>query len=839
MSPTHEQLQQVAQAASRAGVSSDTIREVIGRHVTPGAKVEIASVPEDHHQQLLYELDMLAYPGEVYEPEKASAPVEKEVWELSAEQDRAQASGACLPAFCSGTGQHHTNEEGKLRRTPYTAITFAEIQEMIDNPPSVDKSKGCWFIPSTLLSRNFGRQEREGRFGVLAADLDQDPRPLAEVADLVRGIVGGCNFEVYASRGAKADKQKGRILIELPRLVDHASVECLQHILADRLREHGIEVDQALMLPGQLVYLPNKGEFYTAHHERNAGVFDAEVVWAAELTTKRAARAAEEAEAKAEQEARATARAARLVEVGGDAANLGPIERYNRTTDVGALLSKHGYEEEPRRPGNWRHPASQSGNYSLQVTEAGGVYGLSSEDPLGAARNDGHALSPFDVLTKLEFGGDEAAARAHVGCHVRTTAAEDFGAELVVPDVVPAPEKHSKMLAWPPGIVGEIATYILNSSRMPVPSFAIAGALAVTSYLIRNLGYVAPSKTSLNLYQVLIGNTGKGKEDPRKAGKRLLDAMGDRSITSQVTETMSSGTALLRSLSPDPYLLMMSDEYGIFMQAAMKGKDEHRRDLVKELMSLYGLAMSFHAGKRYANPRENIPRIDNPYVVTLGTTTEEELFAGLNMTAINNGSANRNIYIYADVDAKPNRRPDTDVPQQLIDHLNTLFGTFAQEHLHTMHYGPGAEEVVIEFGDNLPTTGKFANLWKRAEENMIRVAGVLAFCDGKVVKVEHVRWAIGYIQASIKMFDTRSETQITEGWFDKLVSKALTIISDPRQYSDDLKFSKATRQGKMPRGKLSKLMKIKPRELDEVLQHLLETEQIHAGVEDRATLYWV
>lgn len=85
-----------------------------------------------------------------------------------------------------------------------------------------------------------------------------------------------------------------------------------------------------------------------------------------------------------------------------------------------------------------------------------------------------------------------------------------------VPELVPEPDKHNAPLSWPPGLVGEIATYILNSSRMPVPSYAIAGALTVVSYLIRNFGYVAPSDTGLNLYQVLIGGTGKGKEDPAR-----------------------------------------------------------------------------------------------------------------------------------------------------------------------------------------------------------------------------------------------------------------------------------------------------------------------------------
>lgn len=129
--------------------------------------------------------------------------------------EQSKSDNCCVlynPAFVSGRGQYHTNEPGKEKRTPYLSVTLAAIREMVDNPPSVPKAKGRWFIPSTLLSRTFATQEESGEFGMLWADMDEDPKPLSDVCDCVATeIIGYCDVEVYASRSAREDYQKGRV----------------------------------------------------------------------------------------------------------------------------------------------------------------------------------------------------------------------------------------------------------------------------------------------------------------------------------------------------------------------------------------------------------------------------------------------------------------------------------------------------------------------------------------------------------------------------------------------------------------------------------------------------
>ncbi len=78
--------------------------------------------------------------------------------------------------LCSGIGQYHTDEydpdKPEKQLTPYTKSSLDYIRKLVDIPPTVKKSQAEWVIPSTLLSRNFNNQQKQGTFYCLWADLD-------------------------------------------------------------------------------------------------------------------------------------------------------------------------------------------------------------------------------------------------------------------------------------------------------------------------------------------------------------------------------------------------------------------------------------------------------------------------------------------------------------------------------------------------------------------------------------------------------------------------------------------------------------------------------------------
>jgi hypothetical protein len=393
-------------------------------------------------------------------------------------------------------------------------------------------------------------------------------------------------------------------------------------------------------------------------------------------------------------------------------------------------------------------------------------------------------------------------------------------------------EKHPFELEYPPGLAGEIAKYIFRSSRIPVKSFAIAGSLQVLSYLNANRQWVAPSDTALNLYQCMIGGTGKGKEDPRKAIKRVL---GDFLFAGGICESISSGPALLRGLETDKEMLILTDEFGLFLQVALSDKGSmHLKELVKELLTLFGLGRSYFAGKKYADAKQNIGKISKPYINLLGTTTPLELLDGVTSKSVDNGFLNRILFIAASEENPINRTPDTSIPMSLSEALEMV----ASSTEGGLEYEDGAHDLMISLAEQMGEDGAYSNLWSRAEEQMIRVAGVLAVGGEGVIKREHVMWAFHYVNWCIKSFSAFLGTDLAESVFEKRVVKARTIINNARNYAADGQFGKLCRMGYMPRGKLTKLMKITARELDDVIKFLVESKEIsQSDFEGSVVLY--
>ena len=300
----------------------------------------------------------------------------------------------------SGFGQFHTNEadpsKPNKKLTPYATIDLKDLRALVDNPQVVVKEKAQWFIPSRTQSRSFKIQETDGEYLLLVADLDEDPKPIADVKrSLQIDILGiDCNFEVYTSRSATVIKPKARVLIPLIKPLSHAEWKLCQEILNDELLAYGFTPDRASERAAQLCYLPNRGEHYEAHHERDGIMFDPEQAWGEKLKSKRQALADQTKELEAcrqsAQDRREVINATRAA--GGDRSI---IDAFNEAYSVGDILICAGYEQ---RGNTFRHPASESGSYSASVKDAR-VHTLSTADPLFTGGRGAHdAFSTFEVL---------------------------------------------------------------------------------------------------------------------------------------------------------------------------------------------------------------------------------------------------------------------------------------------------------------------------------------------------------------------------------------------------------------------------------------------------------
>ncbi|MFI3157513.1 MAG: hypothetical protein QX199_15305 [Methylococcaceae bacterium] len=180
--------------------------------------------------------------------------------------------------FISGVGQLHTNEpdpeKPKKILKPYLSIGIADIQALVDNPPTVSKPNSQWIMASSYPSRVFKEQEQHGSFQMLWADLDNNPPPIAELAVIVEKIIGNYDYELYNTASATPKNQKARLLIWLDEPMKFPEWLITQEILNEKLESFDVIPDDANLRAGQLCYLPNRGAIYNSaskrggHHER-------------------------------------------------------------------------------------------------------------------------------------------------------------------------------------------------------------------------------------------------------------------------------------------------------------------------------------------------------------------------------------------------------------------------------------------------------------------------------------------------------------------------------------------------------------------------------------------
>ncbi len=86
----------------------------------------------------------------------------------------------------------------------------------------------------------------------------------------------------------------------------------------------------------------------------------------------------------------------------------------------------------------------------------------------------------------------------------------------------PGAEPADAALTRPPGLLGDFADYVYASASMPVLEVAVVAALGLVAGIAGRQWNTGGDPAGLNLYLVLLGKTGIGKEAGQRAIARLL-----------------------------------------------------------------------------------------------------------------------------------------------------------------------------------------------------------------------------------------------------------------------------------------------------------------------------
>ena len=337
-----------------------------------------------------------------------------------------------LPAFCTGFGQNDTHavmlRDGRPNPhssagAPYDTITGQDIAAMVEAPPSVPKEQAQWFIPSIYAQpdgRSHDAQRNNGAFYWLALDVDQNNLALSDVKEAVSAVLRPCSMLIYSTRSATRDNRKWRALVRLREAVTGADYSDTAAAFYDLLEEQtrGVLIcDRALERAGQLVYLPNRGEYYECHVERATPLaLTSEHPILQRRDRDRVSRAQADAEARAARDFKAAQR-----RESGQSDAIDPVAHFNEAHCIADLLERYGYS----RSGDgddWRSPMQQSGSYATR--DCGEHWlSLSGSDEaadIGAVSKGGHRYGDaFDLFVHFEHAGDYHNAVAAYGAELR------------------------------------------------------------------------------------------------------------------------------------------------------------------------------------------------------------------------------------------------------------------------------------------------------------------------------------------------------------------------------------------------------------------------------------
>lgn len=340
----------------------------------------------------------------------------------------------------------------------------------------------------------------------------------------------------------------------------------------------------------------------------------------------------------------------------------------------------------------------------------------------------------------------------------------------------PTVSRASPVPEFPEGLVGKVAAYILASAQRPVPEIALAGGLAFVAGLCARQYNV--SNTGLNLYVILLAETGRGKEAAASGIETLVNTMRMRvpSIeTFMGPGSYASGQALVRALDNSPCLFSTLGEFGHLLRTITdkraSASDVKLRQVLLNLFSKSGKNQKLRA-TAYSDTEKNTQDVEAPAFTFLGDTTPEAYYASFSSGLIGEGLLPRFLTITYDGPRVPtNEAPRIDVPADLGEHLASLVTSVLNlqqtNNFVDVGFTPEARDLDREFDRycdariNEPGANAMAEVWNRAHLKMRRVAAVLAVGRNHLspqIIPSDVDWAIRLIKSDIENMALKVES---------------------------------------------------------------------------------
>jgi len=429
------------------------------------------------------------------------------------------------------------------------------------------------------------------------------------------------------------------------------------------------------------------------------------------------------------------------------------------------------------------------------------------------------------------------------------------------PMVVSAPEPESlalgatpppELILYPPGLLGDLVSYINKTARKVQPLLALGNALAYCGALF---GRKIQDEWGLrtNLFCLGVGESGCGKEHSRQVTKRLCieAAIIERLLGG---EEVTSDSAVRSRLKRHPSVLFCWDEIGHLLASMMDQRASgHRRGIVPYLMQMTGSARTILLGKEYSE--EDRTDIEQPHVCIYGTTTPGKFYSGVTSAEIESGLLGRFLVFRVTDDDPPVNYEGSKlsaIPAPLIERSQywDQFQPDPPEGTGDIRQFTGVYPTVVptdksanrafqEFENDCRRKARVCRrngepyhpLWVRAGEHARQVGLILAGCDCMTalsarITLEHATYACALVQYVTSEFVRATSLCIADSENERWAKKIHKLVRD------------AGPKGMKRRDLTRQTRPLSLRMRDDIIKNLLDGEYIVQLVRNRTTYYF-
>jgi hypothetical protein len=440
-------------------------------------------------------------------------------------------------------------------------------------------------------------------------------------------------------------------------------------------------------------------------------------------------------------------------------------------------------------------------------------------------------LAPPDVAIDLgrqaesetapaPVGAGTKAAQAVPGEAVATVTEPGLGATLGAADEVPP---H---LLQVPGLVGQIAEWVVASARRPNRAFALAAALLVVG-TAAGRKIAGPTGSGTHLYVLALADSGSGKDHALNAIATLLSAAGmERHVGKG--EFMSH-QALFSDLMQEPLTLCPMDEFGSFLRKINnRNGSGSEKAITGVLRTAWGKSFSTMPSPGWATKTSR--PIHSPALSLMGAATDKDFYTAIDGADLDNGFLNRFLLV-ATKARPPSVEPAVsrhEVPENILSALRDIYNVAGPLERATMH-GQSAGAPILTVGWSTPHV-KDAFL---AFENRIieRAANqpMLARVSEMAIRLATIRalGMHGVADAVVCMDDLEWAMEFATWSAERLIADANEHMAENQTQRDRAKIQRLIRAaGRLTQRDLVRKTKgLKAREVEEITR-LLETAEL-------------